>query len=114
MVTNRYKSSPVVAHGTRTKLFGARFRLFTTIHSVSENEIIRHFSLSHNYETYADRFVRLCVIKYLHFARVVDDAKCIVVTRVGVSVCLCVSVCVSVRGRTPTILHGSGCNLGAW
>jgi len=32
MVTNRYKSSPAVARGTRTK-FGARFRLFTTIHS---------------------------------------------------------------------------------
>jgi len=25
-----------------------------------------------------------------------------------------VSVCVSVRGRTPTLLHGRGCNLGAW
>ena len=23
-------------------------------------------------------------------------------------------VCVSVRGRTPTLLHGPGCNLGAW
>ena len=44
----------------------------------------------------------------LHFAWVVDDAKCIVVTRV------CVSVCLSVRGRTPTLLHGPGCNLGAW
>ena len=32
--------------------------------------------------------------------------KCIVVTRV------CVSVCLSVRGRTPTLLHGTGCNLG--
>ena len=27
---------------------------------------------------------------------------------------LCVCVCVSVRGRTPTLLHGPGCNLGAW
>ena len=44
----------------------------------------------------------------LHFAWVVDDAKCIVVTRV------CLSVCVSVRGRTPTLLHGPGCNLAAW
>ena len=26
--------------------------------------------------------------------------------------CLCMSVCVSVRGRTPTLLHGPGCNLG--
>jgi len=37
MVTNRYKSSPAVAHGTSTK-FGARLCLLTTIHSVSENE----------------------------------------------------------------------------
>ena len=44
--------------------------------------------------------------QFLHFARVVDDAKCIVVTRVY--------VCLSVRGRTPTLLHGPGCNLGAW
>ena len=63
MVTDRYKSSPAVAHGTSTK-FGARFRFFTTIHSVSENENIRHFSLSCNYGTYADRFVCLCEIKY--------------------------------------------------
>jgi len=31
----------------------------------------------------------------------------IVVTRV------CVSVCLSVRGRMPTLLHGPGCNLGS-
>jgi len=24
------------------------------------------------------------------------------------------SVCLSVHGRTPTLLHGPGCNLGAW
>jgi len=29
-------------------------------------------------------------------------------------VSVCLSVCVSVRGRTPTLLHGPGCNLGAW
>jgi len=40
----------------------------------------------------------------LNFASVVDDAKCIVVTR----------VCVSVRGRMPTLLHGIGYNLGEW
>ena len=28
--------------------------------------------------------------------------------------CVCVCVCLSVRGRTPTLLHGPGCNLGAW
>jgi len=27
---------------------------------------------------------------------------------------LCVCICLSVRGRTPTLLHGPGCNLGAW
>jgi len=27
---------------------------------------------------------------------------------------LCVCVCLSVRGRTLTLLHGSRCNLGAW
>jgi len=54
---------------------------------------------------------------WAHFAWVVDDAKCIVVTRVCVSVCLsvclCPSVCVSVRGRMPTLLHGPGCNSGS-
>ena len=34
--------------------------------------------------------------------------KIIAVTRV------CVSVCLSLRDRTPTLLHGAGCNLGAW
>jgi len=28
--------------------------------------------------------------------------------------CVCVCVWLSVRGRTPTLLHGPGCNLGAW
>jgi len=44
----------------------------------------------------------------LHFARVIDDAKCIVVMAV------CMSVCVSVHCRMPTLLHGPGCNLGEW
>jgi len=35
-----------------------------------------------------------------------------VVTRVCVSVCVCVCVCLSVRGRTPTLLHEPGYNLG--
>jgi len=42
----------------------------------------------------------------LHFAWGVHDAKCIVVTRV------CLSVCVPVGGCMPTLLHGPGCNLG--
>jgi len=29
-------------------------------------------------------------------------------------VCVCVCVCLSVRGHMPTLLHGPGCNLGAW
>ena len=28
--------------------------------------------------------------------------------------CVCLSVCVSVHGRIPTLLHGPGCNLGEW
>ena len=28
--------------------------------------------------------------------------------------CVCLSMCVSVRGRMPTLLHGPGCNLGEW
>ena len=27
---------------------------------------------------------------------------------------VCVSVCLSVRGRMPTVLHEPGCNLGEW
>jgi len=27
---------------------------------------------------------------------------------------VCQSVCVSVRGRMPTLLHGPECNLGEW
>jgi len=38
----------------------------------------------------------------LHFAWVVDDTKCIVVTRVCVSVCVCVCLCVCPRPYTHT------------
>jgi len=31
-----------------------------------------------------------------------------------VRLCVCVSVCVAVRGRMPTLLHGPGCNLAEW
>jgi len=34
--------------------------------------------------------------------------------RLCVCLSVCLSVCVSVRGRTPTLLHGPGCNLAAW
>jgi len=43
----------------------------------------------------------------LHFARGPAEAKCILVTAV------CLSVCLSVPRRIPTLLHGAGCNLGA-
>ena len=33
--------------------------------------------------------------------------------RLCVCMCICL-VCLSVRGRTPTLLHGPGCNLAAW
>jgi len=44
----------------------------------------------------------------------IDDAKCIVVTRICVCLSVCVCVCLSVRGRTPTLLHWRGCNFKAW
>jgi len=44
----------------------------------------------------------LLLLLLLHFGWFLDDAKCIVVTGVCVSVCLSVSV----RGRMPTLLHG--------
>jgi len=44
----------------------------------------------------------------LHFARGVDDAKCIVVTAV------CVCVCLSVSRRILTLLHEPGCSLEEW
>jgi len=55
-------------------------------------------------------YTSLLDITLLHFARVVDDAKCIVVTRI----CLCVSVCLCdcPWPYTPTLLHGPGRNLG--
>jgi len=46
------------------------------------------------------------LISLVHFTWVVNDTKCILVTRV------CMRVCVSVPHRVPTILHGPGCNLG--
>ena len=56
-----------------------------------------------------------CVSLLLHFASVVDDAKCIVVTRVCVSVrmCVCLSVCLSAAVRPhyctdPDVAWGRG------
>jgi len=42
----------------------------------------------------------ISLLPLLHCARDVDDAKCVVV-----------SVCLSVCGRMPLLLHGPGCNL---
>jgi len=42
---------------------------------------------------------------FLHFTWGVDEAKCVLVTAV------CVSVCVSVPHHIPTLLHGPGCKL---
>jgi len=53
----------------------------------------------------AERPNEIQVSSSLHFAWVVDDATCILVTRV--SVCLCLSL----PRRMPTPLHGPGCNL---
>jgi len=57
-------------------------------------------------------------VSSLHFAQVVDHEKCIVVTRVCVSVCVCVAVCLSVAAcphccTDPDINWGSdgGCPL---
>jgi len=56
--------------GTHTK-FSAQFCLFTvptaTAAQFPTTKIFAVFSLSYNYETYADGFVRLCEIKYLMF-----------------------------------------------
>jgi len=56
-------------------------------------------------------------LKLLHFARVVDDAKCIMVTRV----CFCLSVCLSLTAfphycTDPNVTwrNGSGCPLVAY
>jgi len=46
----------------------------------------------------------------LHLLWVADDAKCIC-GHLRLRVCL--SVCLSVRDRMPTLLHGHGCNLGS-
>jgi len=50
----------------------------------------------------------LHALSLLYFAWVVDDAKCVLVTHI------CLSVCLSVPCRIPTLLHRSGCNLAEW
>jgi len=90
---------------------------FGAEHVPSVSTINRIIRLTCTIDRHADRHASQHSVRYvsnhyllhtlavnflLHFARVVDDAKCIVVTR----------VCVSVCGRTPTLLHGPGCNFG--
>ena len=53
-----------------------------------------------------------CSMRALIIAFRVDDAKCIVVTRVCVRVSVCLSVCP--RPHAHTLLHGTGCNMGEW
>jgi len=83
----------------------------------------------HSFQSEQRFFLVLCLIAFvlmmiwhvrlrssdelLHFVWVVDDAKCIVITRV--CVCVCLSVCLSVRGRMltlyctdPEVTWGSG------
>jgi len=68
----------------------------------------RHVSVKFGVSARSGCFVKSAVtylIDSLHFARVVDDAKCIVVNRVCVCLslchcmCVCVSVCLSVCPR---------------
>jgi len=42
-----------------------------------------------DFQCHVTKFTTESAGEFLHFAWVVDDAKCIVVTRVCVSVCLC-------------------------
>ena len=65
-------------------------------------------------ETFIKRCSCCCLqfVFWLHFAWVVDDAKCIVVTRVCVSVCVCLSACPHYcTDRDVTWGSGSGCPL---
>jgi len=55
-------------------------------------------------------FTCFTAVVTFRLSRSLEDAKCIVVTRVCVSVC----VFVSVRGRMPALLYGPGCNVGEW
>jgi len=73
------------------------------VHCWADLQFVHWF---HCYDKCRMQNVRECLYSlyaWLHFVWVVDHQKCIVVTRV----CVCVlSVCLSVRGRIPTLLHG--------
>jgi len=59
----------------------------------------------------ADAIVLASLLVTFRVSRI-DDAKCILATRVCVGLCL--SVCLSVRRRMPTKLHGPVCKLVEW
>jgi len=73
----------------------------------------RHLYTAGRPSRWALAHILVCIVRlYLHFAValfhiawVVDNAKC---TWSRAFVCL------SVRSRMPTLLHGPGCNLGEW
>ena len=64
---------------------------------------ISHHNMCNMFDNVFNKRILLNSHTLLHFAWVADDAKCIVVTY----------VCVSVRGRMHTLLHGPGCNRGS-
>jgi len=74
-------------------------KIFHRLHAVGLRELTLH----------SGRLVVLFnkLIDWLHFAWVVDDAKCIVVTRVCVSVCLSAAVCPHYC-TDPDVTWGSG------
>ena len=66
---------------------------------------------SHHAPDANERWILWLVLNLLlHFAWVVDEAKCILVTRSCMCMCLCAYL--SVRYRMPTLLHGPRCNMG--
>ena len=76
------------------------------IHKISWKSIHNFFSLllaNERTDKQRDKNTWRKLTASLHFAWVVDDSKCILVTRV--------CVCVTVPCGIPTVLHGTGCNL---
>jgi len=54
----------------------------------------------------------LCMVDYI--LRESQTTHNVLWSRASVCLSGCLFVCLSVCGRTPTLLHGPGCNLGAW
>ena len=81
-----------------------RYMLLTTFSQAGAAYLLHVYYISDNCRHPIDALGDYCISRHVGL----DDAKCIVVTRV------CVSVCLYVRGRMSTLLHGPGCNLGEW